>query len=157
MEYTNDKFKINDKEHDLLNRSIKSTRFENRLFVGILGVLITIIIFLLASLVNYQKLAYTANTSRYDYNHAIDNKLLNIANNLYTLNKSLYKVDSSISNISSLVTNDSIVNNNKDIIFNHLQNITVTNVNKNTKNIVIIKHNISTIKTDISNIKYKLQ
>jgi len=105
-----DKFEVNKQEHNAMIQQITNSRFELRILVAVLGILMSVIIYLLSDNVRYQKLAYKANIERYDYNHKLD----------YTIKGLTYKVNSLSSDVTKLSNFVYTINykiNKRDSIF----------------------------------------
>lgn len=91
-EQQNTDIKLTNSEYTSLQDSINSTKFNNRLITTIGALLMSFIIFLLGSILTYQKKAYTASIDRYDYNHTIDQSLEDINSNIADINSDLKEV-----------------------------------------------------------------
>ena len=132
-----DKFDLNKEEHTMIRQAVSNTRLETRLLISVLGILMSVIIFLLSTNVKYQKLAYNASIARYDYNHKLDHtikglsyRLDSISNNVNSLSSTMIKINYKIYLRDSLfyyneykpltkmvVYHDKLLNNN-DKIYN---------------------------------------
>jgi hypothetical protein len=69
-------------KYNTLKESINNVKITNRVTISIGTILVTVIIFLLSSILTYEKKAYTASIDRYDYNHKIDRSLTSINANI---------------------------------------------------------------------------
>ncbi len=103
-----DKFEINDESHKLLLDRIRDNKFEARIAVAIIGILMTVIIVISGSILKYSRDSYKAQINRYDYNHAIDSKLNNLN----------FRIDSIHDNIKTIKFDMNNLNDKNAILYN---------------------------------------